>query len=86
MSKHLKLLEKLCANPPPASFKWSDLKVVLEHLGFKMLMNSGSRRKFQHAEKDVLIICHEPHPSPEVDRGCIVDVVETLKANGFVEN
>jgi len=86
MPKHLKLLEKLCAKPPPASFKWSDLKGVLRHLGFKMISNSGSRRKFHHVQKDVLIICHEPHPSPDVDKGCIVDVVETLKANGFVEN
>ena len=61
-------------------------RVFLSIYGFKMLKNSGSRRKFHHAERDVLIICHEPHPSPEVDRGCIVDVAETLKANGFVEN
>lgn len=85
MSKHLKVLEKLCSRPPPANLKWSELKGILEHLGYKMLKNSGSRRKFYHADKDLLINCHEPHPSPSVDKGCIVDVVEHLKANGFIE-
>ena len=84
MSRHLKVLGKLSAIPPPASFKWAELKGVLEHLGFKMLKNSGSRRKFHHIEKDVLIICHQPHPSPDVDKGCICDVVEILKTNGFI--
>lgn len=85
MSRHLKALEKLCKKPPPASLKWSELKGILEHLGYKMLKNSGSRRKFYHARKDLLINCHEPHPSPNVGKGCIVDVVEHLKANGFIE-
>ena len=85
MSRHLKALEKLRVLPPPASFKWTELKGLLEHLGFKMLTNSGSRRKFHHVGKDVLIICHQPHPSPDVDKGCICDVVEILKANGFFE-
>ena len=85
MSKHSKALEKLCAKPTPSSFKWSELRTVLEHLGFKMLKNKGSRRKFYNEEKNVLIICHEPHPSPDVDKGCIADIVETLKANGLIE-
>lgn len=85
MSKHRKALEKLCSTPPPANFKWVDLKGVLEHLGYEMLTNSGSRRKFYHKEKDVLIICHQPHPAPNVDKGCIRDVVSHLKTNGFIE-
>ena len=85
MSKHLKALEKLCATPTPANFKWTELKGVLEHLGYKMLTKGGSRRKFYHKEKDVLISCHEPHPLPDVDKGCIADIVEHLKLNGFIE-
>ena len=84
MSKHQKALAKLCATPPPSDLKWTELKAVLEHLGYKMLKNSGSRRKFYHSEKQALIICHEPHPSPSVDKGCVVDVVEHLRANGFL--
>jgi len=46
MSKHQKALERLCANPPASDIKWQELKGVLEHLGYTMLKNSGSRRKF----------------------------------------
>ena len=84
MSKHAKALAKLCATPTPSNFKWTELKVVLEHLGFKMLKGGGSRRKFFHVEKNVLISCHEPHPSPDVGKSCINDVVDVLKMNGLI--
>ena len=84
MSKHQKALARLCATPPPADLKWQELKAVLEHLGYAMLKNTGSRRKFYHEGKKALIICHEPHPTPNVDKGCIADVVEHLRANGFI--
>lgn len=84
MSKQSKALAKLSASPPPSGLKWDELKAVLEHLGYKMLKGSGSRRKFYHKEKDLLVICHEPHPSPDVDKGCIASVVDHLKTNGFI--
>lgn len=84
MGKHNKTLQKLCTKPIPADIKWNELKSVLEHLGYTMINGSGSRRKFYHKEKDVLIICHEPHPSPDVDKGCVADIVEHLKSQGFL--
>ena len=84
MSKHQKALDRLCATPSPADIKWQELKAVLEHLGYDLLKNTGSRRKFYHHGKKALIICHEPHPSPNVDKACIADVVEHLRANGFI--
>lgn len=84
MSRHRKALEKLCATPPASDIKWDELKSVLEHLGYKMLKGSGSRRKFFNEGTKALIICHAPHPSPNVDKGCIEDVREHLKANGFI--
>lgn len=84
MSKQDKALLKLCAKPTPANVKWKELKSVLEYFGYKLQSNSGSRRKFFHAEKKLLIICHEPHPSPDVDKGCVADVAEHLKSNGFI--
>ncbi|MGZ5055192.1 MAG: type II toxin-antitoxin system HicA family toxin [Methylobacter sp.] len=84
MAKHTKALEKLKAIPPSSSIKWDELRGVLEHLGYKMIKNNGSRRKFYHKGKDVLISCHEPHPSPNVDKGCIADVIEHLKTHGFI--
>jgi len=83
MSKHAKNLAKLQANPPPSDFKWDDLVSLLKHIGFRQLNNSGSRRKFYHQEKNLLISCHEPHPQPNVDKGCIVDIVEVLQASGL---
>ncbi len=82
MAKHRKTLEKLKAN---SNIKWNELKSLLEGLGYKMLKNDGSRRKFYHEEKQDLIICHQPHPSPDVDKGCIADVAEHLKNHGFFE-
>jgi predicted RNA binding protein YcfA (HicA-like mRNA interferase family) len=83
MSKHQKALDRLRAKPPASDFKWTELKALLEHLGYRMLTNSGSRRKFVHTKTKALIICHEPHPSPNVDKGCIADVVTHLEVNGF---
>jgi predicted RNA binding protein YcfA (HicA-like mRNA interferase family) len=84
MAKHDKTLQKLSAKPTPADIKWGDLKGLLEHLGYKMLNNTGSRRKFFHKGKDALICCHQPHPSPDVDKGCVDDVVEHLKKHDFI--
>jgi len=84
MSKHQKALDKLCAIPPSSDIKLDELKGVLEHLGYTMLKGSGSRRKFYHKGKDALIVCHAPHPSPDVDKGCLADVIEHLKTNKFI--
>lgn len=84
MSRHEKSVQKLRAKPPPADFKWNELKALLERLGYEMLSSSGSRRKFVHRESSALISCHEPHPSPNVDKGCIAAVVEHLERLGRI--
>lgn len=84
MSKHQKFLVKLSALPVPPNIKWVDLQSTLKHLGFQLLKNSGSRRKFFHPGTEALITCHQPHPSPDVDKGCVADVVEKLKIYGFI--
>lgn len=84
MTKHKKILQKLCAKSIPANIKWNELKGMLENLGYVLIKGSGSRRKFYHKGKDALISCHEPHPTPDVDKGCIADIVEHLKSYGFI--
>jgi len=84
MSKHAKNLARLCSTPTPANIKWDELAGVLKYLGFTLQKGGGSRRKFFHEEKDVLISCHEPHPSPDVDKGCVADVVQLLKDHKFI--
>lgn len=85
MSKHEKILKRLSATPIPSNIKWDELVGVLKYLGYELLNNSGSRRKFFHKEKNHLIICHEPHPNPDVDKGCIADVVEHLENLNFLK-
>ena len=87
MSKHEKTLTKLSAKPTPADIKWDDLTAALKYLGYEPVKKGktgGSRRKFYHKEKNALISCHAPHPLPDVDKGCIDDVVENLKSYGFI--
>ena len=88
MSKHEKTLARLITTPTPADIKWDELTGILKYLGYEELKKSktgGSRRKFYHKEKDVLICCHKPHPSPDVVKGCISDVVEHLRIHGFIK-
>ncbi|MBO9859280.1 type II toxin-antitoxin system HicA family toxin [Xanthomonas sp. A1809] len=85
MGKHDKTLAKMCRKPTPSDVKWDDLQAALLHLGYELIKGNGSRRKFFHREKNRLINCHEPHPQPEVDKGCINDIVEHLRMNGFLE-
>jgi predicted RNA binding protein YcfA (HicA-like mRNA interferase family) len=85
MSKHQKSLTRLQKKPPPSDFKWAELQALLLSMGYEQLNNNGSRRKFFHKDKKAIISCHEPHPRPNVDKGCIVDVVQHLKDYGFIE-
>jgi predicted RNA binding protein YcfA (HicA-like mRNA interferase family) len=84
MAKHIKALMRLSATPPPSDIKWEALVGILQRLGYTQIKGSGSRRKFFHKEKNALIVCHAPHPSPEGDKGCIADVVEHLKTYEFI--
>ena len=54
-------------------------------LGYELLKRKGSRRKFFNRQKNLLIICHQPHPNPDVDKGCVEDVVSHLIDNGIIE-
>ena len=84
MSRYEKALDRLCSRPPPANFTWDELKTVLAHFGYKVINGKGSRRKFFCASTGALIICHEPHPTSIVDKGCVVDVVEHLRTHGLI--
>lgn len=83
MSKHDKTLARMRQKPVPSNISWDDMAAALKHLGYQLIKNNGSRRKFFHKERNALISCHEPHPQPDVDKACVADVVEHLTANGF---
>jgi predicted RNA binding protein YcfA (HicA-like mRNA interferase family) len=82
MSKHEKTFEKMARSPTPGDIKWSEVKGALEWLGYELLKNSGSRRKFVHKLSKDLIICHEPHPSPDVGKCTIDEIVQHLREAG----
>ena len=84
MSRHEKLILKLNSKPTPSDVKWDELKAVLKHLGFEMLTNKGSRRKFVHLETKEIISLHEPHPQPEIKTYVIKQVVEQLQMSGRI--
>ena len=85
MSKVRKAAERLSGTPTPSDIKWTELKSILEHLGYTELKNNGSRRKFFHSEKNALINLHQPHPSPNVGKKCIDNVVDHLRQHGFIK-
>lgn len=80
MSKDEKLLQRLSRKP--TDFKWSEMKTLLDRLGFTLLDGDGSRVKFFNSEKNVLINLHKPHPGNIVKVGAIKDVIVTLKDMG----
>ena len=85
MAQADKIIEKIKAKPAPNSIKWDELVVVLKHLGYTEITNSGSRRKFFNAEKNNMISLHRPHPGNEVKPCYIKDVRETLEEIGLIE-
>lgn len=85
MARHDTTLAKVLSKPPIANVKWHELSSLLKHLGFEEISGKGSRVKFYDRNKDVLIVCHRPHPSPDVDKGCLVDIANNLRSNGYIK-
>ena len=85
MGKHDKTLARMSKKPTPSDIAWKDMEAALKHLGYEVVRGRGSRSKFYHKQKNLLISCHEPHPQPDVDKGCVADIVEHLRNNGFLE-
>lgn len=79
MAKAEKIIEKIKVKPSLSNIKWDDLVLALKHLGYKLLSNSGSRRRFFNQEHDHVICLHEPHPGNEVKPCYIKDVRESLE-------
>lgn len=70
----------------PTDFKWDELKVLLNGLGYKECnagKTSGSRIRFIH-EKHSDIILHKPHPRPELKSYQIKQVIDQLKKEGLL--
>lgn len=82
-NRHRRLLDAIRSKPPPANVKWDELVAALKSIGFRVLNRSGSRRQFYHPGCGRAISCHQPHPSPDVDKGCLADIGQFLNDNGL---
>lgn len=84
MAQADKIIEKIKAKPTPSNIKWDELVAALKHLGYEVITNSGSRRKFYNTEKNNMISLHRPHPGNEVKPCYIKEVRETLEEIGLI--
>ena len=55
-------------------FAWSDLEVLLSHLGFDKIERAGSRVAFIHTETEYTFHLHKPHPENHIKGGALKEV------------
>jgi predicted RNA binding protein YcfA (HicA-like mRNA interferase family) len=84
MAKAEKVIERIQAKPTPNNIKWDELVLALKHLGYRVLNNDGSRRRFHHEQADHLICLHRPHPGNEVNPVYIRQVRQALEDMGWI--
>ncbi len=82
MSKLDKLIARL--SDKPKNFTWEEAVTLMKKCGFEIISNSGSRRKFFHREKDIVVCIHRPHPTNELKKYQLKDITNALKTAGFI--
>jgi hypothetical protein len=85
LSRKEKLLKRIKSQPK--DFTWDELVTLLASLNFEELVKSktgGSRRKFYHAEKNLIINLHKPHPSPIIKAYAIAQIIEKLEEENVI--
>jgi hypothetical protein len=76
MSRHEKALRRLLSKPK--DYTWSELVALMTGFGFEVKKGSGSRRKFQHPQREVSHGLHEPHPNGVLKEYQVRQVIEFL--------
>ena len=79
MSKKDKLWAKFMEVPPKKNLTWNELTSLMLALGFELLQGDGSRVKFYHAQKDMMINLHKPHPDNLLKTYLVKQIQENLK-------
>lgn len=79
MSKKDKLLAAFMEIPPKKNLTWNDLVALMSALDFEQLEGDGSRVKFYHKAKDVMINLHKPHPDNILKTYLIKQIQDKLK-------
>jgi predicted RNA binding protein YcfA (HicA-like mRNA interferase family) len=81
MTKKDKLLTRLFSKPK--DFEWSELKALLNGLGFEDVSGTGSRVKFHDPKSGRTISLHRPHPGNIVKQYVLDRVIDELKDRGI---
>ena len=66
MSKKDKLLRKFLAKPLKRDLTYTELRTLLESLGYREIQGQGSRVSFYHDQRDDMLDLHTPHPGNEL--------------------
>lgn len=73
-------LELIYKTPPPSDLKWSSVESLIIALGGEIKQGNGSRCRF--LLNGSIARFHRPHPSPDTDKGAVVNLREWLESIG----
>ncbi|MDQ9556555.1 type II toxin-antitoxin system HicA family toxin [Serratia marcescens] len=73
-------LEQIFKTPVLSGIKWSDVESLIKALGGEVKEGRGSRCKF--LLNGSIANFHRPHPSPDTDKGAVVNLREWLESIG----
>ncbi len=79
MAKQEKLFNKFTAVPPKKDLTFNELETLLNHYGFNKIEGNGSRVKFIHPTKQLVLSIHKPHPSNILKEYVVREVQALLK-------
>lgn len=83
MSKKEKLLNRLCATPPPKDFTWEEMLTLMSRFEFKETCKGGSHYTFEHTS-GFLLSMSKTHPSGILKKYQINDAKDALKHIGVL--
>jgi hypothetical protein len=84
MSRQKKLISRLLAKP--SDFNWSELTKLLAGFGYhetNMGKTSGSRVRFIKIDCPPIIL-HKPHPTPNLKRYQLENIIKFLKQEELI--
>lgn len=83
MSKFEKALLRLKSRPN--DFTWRELQTLMTKFGYQEVKGGGSRRKFIHPQRQLVVSLHEPHPKPIVKRYALDIILNHLREAGLID-
>lgn len=84
--RYEKRLERLLSKP--SDYTFTEAKSLLNSLGYEMKnkgSTSGSKVMFYRQRDNHKILLHKPHPSDEMKKYAINDLIEALKEGGDID-